>query len=130
MKKLFISCPMKSRTKENIEKSMDKMHRIAEAAFEQKLEVIPSYIEDLPPKDNRKAVWYLGESIKLLAQADYFIGIDAYDFTGCNIERDTARSYYIPFYLLPIKFAVTREELEESRRVETQTKCVCDCSKA
>ena len=130
MKKLFISCPMKGRTKENIEKSMDKMHRIAEAAFEQKLEVIPSYIEDLPPKDNREAVWYLGESIKLLAQADYFIGIDAYDFTGCIIERDTARSYYIPFYLLPIKFAVTREELEESRRVETQAKCVCDCGKA
>lgn len=130
MKKLFISCPMKGRTKENIEKSMDKMHRIAEAAFEQKLEVIPSYIEDLPPKDNREAVWYLGESIKLLAQADYFIGIDAYDFTGCNIERDTARSYYIPFYLLPIKFAVTREELEESRRAEQQAKCVCDCGKA
>ncbi len=130
MKKLFISCPMKGRTEENIKKSMEKMHRIAEAVFEQKLEVIPSYIEDRPPKDSREAVWYLGESIKLLAQADYFIGTDTYEFTGCNIERDAARSYYIPFYLLPLKFAVTREELEESRRVEQPANCVCDCSKA
>lgn len=27
MKKLFISCPMKGRTEENIRKSMEKMHR-------------------------------------------------------------------------------------------------------
>lgn len=130
MKKLFISCPMKGRTEENIKKSMEKMHKIAEVVFEQELEVIPSYIEDHPPKDSHEAVWYLGESIKLLSQADYFIGVDSYEFTGCNIERDAARSYYIPFYLLPLKFAVTREELEESRRVETQTKCDCDCGQA
>lgn len=41
MKKLFISCPMKGRTEENIRKSMEKMHKIAEAVFEQELEVIP-----------------------------------------------------------------------------------------
>lgn len=35
MKKLFISCPMKGRTEENIRKTMDKMHKIAEAMFEQ-----------------------------------------------------------------------------------------------
>ena len=70
MKKLFISCPMKGRTEENIRKSMEKMHKIAEVVFEQELEVIPSYIEDYPPKDSHEAVWYLGESIKLLSQAD------------------------------------------------------------
>ena len=44
MKKIFISCPMKGRTEENIRKSMEKMHKIAEEIFEQELEVIPSYM--------------------------------------------------------------------------------------
>lgn len=43
MKKLFISCPMKGRTEENIKKSMDKMHKLAEIMFEQELEVIPQF---------------------------------------------------------------------------------------
>lgn len=30
MKKLFISCPMTGREEENIEKSIEKMHKIAE----------------------------------------------------------------------------------------------------
>ena len=56
MKKLFISCPMKGRTEENIRKSMEKMHKAAEAVFEEEFEVIPSYIEDNPPKDSHEAV--------------------------------------------------------------------------
>lgn len=128
MKKLFISCPMKGRTEENIRKSMEEMHKIAEVVFKQELEVIPSYIEDYPPKDSHEAVWYLGESIKLLSQADYFIGTDSYEFAGCNIERDAARSYRIPFYLLPLEFIVTREEDEERKRADA--KCVCDYGQA
>lgn len=129
MKKLFISCPMKGRTEENIRKSMEKMHRTAEAVFEEKLEVIPSYIEDHPPKDSREAVWYLGESIKLLAQADYFIGIEyAYEYKGCGVERGVAGEYGIPCYCLPLNFIITREEDEERKRVDAN--CVCDCSQA
>ena len=97
MKKLFISCPMKGRTKENICNSMERMHKIAEAMFGEELEVIPTYIEDNPPENTRSAVWYLGESIKMLAEADYFIGVHYEStFTGCNIERDVAQSYGIP----------------------------------
>lgn len=129
MKKLFISCPMKGRTEENIRKSMEKMHKIAEAIFEEELEVIPSYIEDCPLKDGHVAVWYLGESLKLLSQADYFVGIDSHEFTGCNIERDTARGYHIPCYMLPLRVAITREEAEERRRTEA-AKCGCDRSQA
>ena len=98
MKKLFISCPMKGRTEENIKKSMEKMHKIAEIVFDQELEVIPSYIEYVhpDPKNNNKAVWYLGKSIQLLSEADYFIGIDWSDFfKGCGIERSVASAYGI-----------------------------------
>lgn len=95
-KKLFISCPMKGRTEENIKKSMEQMHKIAEIVFGQELEVIPTYIEDNPPENNNQAVWYLGKSIQLLAEADFFIGIEWCEFfNGCNIERTIARDYGI-----------------------------------
>lgn len=103
MKKLFISCPMKGRTEENIRKSMEKMHKMAEIIFDQELEVIPTYIEDTPPDNNHQAVWYLGKSIQLLAEADYFIGVEyTYYFSGCEYEKNIARTYGIPSTLVNI----------------------------
>lgn len=107
MKKLFISCPMKGRTEENIKKSIDKMHKIAEIVFDQELEVIDTYIEDTPPENVNVPIWYLGKSIQMMAEADYFIGIDYYpndliakSYYGCDIERNVANSYKIPLYLI------------------------------
>ena len=102
MKKLFISVPMKGRSEENIRKSMAKMHKIAEAIWEQELEVIPSYIEDKPPEDAKHAVWYLGESIKKMADADYFIGTSYGDFAGCDVELKTAIRYGILYHTMPL----------------------------
>ena len=96
MKKLFISCPMKGRTEDNIRKSMEQMHKIAEIVFDQPLEVIPTYIEHRPPENSNQAVWYLGKAIQLMSEADFFIGIDYNDFfKGCMIESDVARHYCI-----------------------------------
>lgn len=101
MKKLFVSVPMKGRTEEEIKASIQKMKKIAEIYEGEELELIDSYIEDNPPKDSKEAVWYLGESLKKLAQADVFIGIDeAYDWNGCYIERDTAQRYGIKTYIV------------------------------
>lgn len=120
MKKLFISCPMKGRTEENIRKSMEKMHKMAEIIFDQELEVIPTYIEDTPPENNHQAVWYLGKSIEMLAGADYFIGIECYGhFKGCEIERFVARDYGIPntvinhFELMPDAAEIEKKYHEE-----------------
>lgn len=89
MKKLFISAPMKGRTEAQIRATMEQMHHIAEAVFGEELEVIQTYISDDPPADANQAVWCLGESIKKMADADYFIGI--YDeekgFRGCAVEK-------------------------------------------
>lgn len=91
MKKLFISCPMKGRTEENIRKSMKKMHKLAELVFDEELEVIPSYIEDDPPKDTNQALFYLGRSIQFMSTADYFIGLEYADaWKGCSVERNVA----------------------------------------
>lgn len=106
MKKLFVSCPMKGRTEEDIRKSIHRMHKMAEAAFDQELELIPSYIEHKPPSTNHMAVWYLGQSITLMADADYFVGLDWQDdFRGCNIEREVADAYDIPHFFIDLEIA-------------------------
>lgn len=62
MKKLFISCPMKNRSEENIRMTFDRLHKIAEAVYGESLEVIPTYIEDNPPKCRTEGLWYLGRA--------------------------------------------------------------------
>lgn len=106
MKKLFISCPMRGRSEEAIKASMEQMHKIAEAVFGEELEVIQTYIEDDPPQNSQAAIWYLGESIKMMSQADYFIGV--YDperrFDGCMIENTVASKYKVRTYLVNLNF--------------------------
>lgn len=107
MKKLFVSVPMKGRTEEEIKASIQKMKKIAEIYEGEELELIDSYIEDNPPKDSKEAVWYLGESLKKLAQADVFIGInDAWDWNGCYIENDVASRYGIKNYHIPAQYVI------------------------
>ena len=107
MKKLFVSVPMKRRTEEEIKASIQKMKKIAEIYEGEELELIDSYIEDNPPKDSKEAIWYLGESLKKLTQADVFIGIDeAYVWNGCCIERDTAQRYGIKTYIVSANYVI------------------------
>lgn len=97
MKKLFISCPMKGRTEENIKNSMARMHKIAELIFDQELEAIDTYIPGEAPEGMNRGIWYLGESIKRMAAADYFIGIGYSEvFRGCEFEFEIANAYGIP----------------------------------
>lgn len=107
MKKLFVSVPMKGRTEEEIKASIQKMKKIAEIYEGEELELIDSYIEDNPPKDSKEAVWYLGESLKKLAQADVFIGVcESYDWNGCYIEMETAGKYGIKAYTIPARYVI------------------------
>lgn len=107
MKKLFVSVPMKGRTEEEIKASIQKMKKIAEIYEGEELELIDSYIEDNPPKDNNEAVWYLGESLKKLAQADVFVGIDdVWNWSGCYIESEVAARYEIKRYSIPGRYVI------------------------
>ena len=107
MKKLFVSVPMKGRTEEEIKASIQKMKKIAEIYEGEELELIDSYIEDNPPKDSKEAVWYLGESLKKLAQADVFMGIcERYDWSDCQIEVETAERYGIKAYTIPVRYVI------------------------
>lgn len=106
MKKLFISCPMRGRTNKDILNTRYKLYRIAQIIFDEELEVIDSYIYDgqEAENDSKTAIWYLGESVKKMADADYFIGMsDSYDYKGCQIEHDVAILYDIPKCLIDSK---------------------------
>lgn len=106
MEKLFISCPMRGRTEEQIRNSMNQMHKIAEAIFDEKFEVIDTCIADNAPACNCKQLWYLGKSIEMLSQADAFIGVydDQKGFDGCIVENYTAKLYGIPQYLVNLSY--------------------------
>ena len=96
MKKLFVSVPMKGRTEAEIRETMEKMKKIAEIYEGEELEMIDTYIEDNPPQNSNQSIWCLGESLKMLSQADVFIGIDsAWEWSGCDIEQRTATAYGI-----------------------------------
>lgn len=116
-KKLFISCPMKGRTEEAIRHDMDRMHKMAEIVFDQELEVIHTVIENDPPKGVNWPIWYLGESIKKMAEADYFIGVDHCEIAhGCNVETHIARSHGIPSTYVSVReFMPDVYEMERHR---------------
>lgn len=119
MKKLFISCPMKGRTEENIRDSIARMHKIAEAYFGQQLEVIPSYIPDQAPYVVNRRIWYLGESIKMMAEAEYYIGITYCDaFAGCCVENEVAQHYDIPRFFVDLSMMPDACEIEKQYYTE------------
>lgn len=68
MKKLFISQPMKGKTDEEILAERKKAIRSAERQLGEPVEVIDSFFQSAPV--DAKPLWYLGESLKLLAEAD------------------------------------------------------------
>lgn len=119
MKKLFVSIPMKGRTEEEIKASIEKMKKIAEIYEGEKLELIDSYIEDNPPKDNNQAIWYLSKSIEKMAKADVFIGItDTWDWNGCHIEEEVAGRYGIKMYHVESRIVISNYDELINQRVK------------
>lgn len=107
MKKLFVSVPMKGREEKEIRASIEKMKKIAEIYEGEELELIDSYIEHNPPKDCQQAVWYLGESLKKLSEADVFITIDdSWAWNGCQTEREVAGRYGIKTFFVHANFVI------------------------
>lgn len=88
MKKLFISQPMNGKTNEQILEERQK----AISSFDDEIEVIDSFFKDAP--HDATPLWYLGESIKLLGDADvvYFCK-DWEKYRGCTIEHECAVRY-------------------------------------
>ena len=97
MKKLYVSVPTEGRTHEAINNSIVRMHKVAEAIFDENLQIIAT--KDKAPKleGERLNAWLVGESMQVISKADYFIGIyDSIYFEDCSREAEIARRCGIP----------------------------------
>ena len=90
--KIFISQPMNGKTNEEIE---DKRNYIIDRLRENEcVEIIDSFFKDKPYEAS--PLWYLGESIKLMSEADVVLFCDGWQIArGCQIEHDCALEYGI-----------------------------------
>ena len=103
--KLFVSCPMKDRTEEDIKKSFEVMQRIAEAYTGEALKVVNPY-EPKTFESDADLIRSLSDSIRLMEEADYFITFENYfEYRGCSVENQVAELYGLKRMLAMTKFA-------------------------
>ena len=94
MKKLFISQPMRDKSDEEILKARETAVGFAKAILTEDVEVIDSFFQRAPA--DAKPLWYLGESLKLLATADVAYFAPGWsEARGCKIENLCAKEYGI-----------------------------------
>ena len=99
-RKLFISQPMRDKTKQEILNERQALIDLATVKLNGEVfEVIDSYITDFPEDEPIKhtSVWYLGMSLVKLSEADFVIFGDGWqDTPGCLLEHKTCELYNIP----------------------------------
>lgn len=92
MKKLFISQPMRGKTKQEIVMERQVAYRKAVAILGEDVEVIDSYFKDF--KEDAKPLHYLSKSIEYLAEADIVYFASGWEYArGCKIEHTCAVKY-------------------------------------
>lgn len=85
---------MRGRTDKEILAVREKAVKSAEKQVGEPVEVIDSFFQSAPV--NTKPLWYLGESLKLLSQADVaFFAKGWNEARGCRIENTCAIEYGI-----------------------------------
>lgn len=98
MKKVFVSIPLKGRTKEEIQDSLDKIKAAVEGLLDTEVELLHQDPKDIPDfgggEDADDNLEFLSKDIELMANADYFVTIeDNWDYRHCYIEEDIFRKY-------------------------------------
>lgn len=92
--KVFISQPMRDKTDEEIKLEREHLIKRAKKNYSDDIEIIDSFFEGAP--HNANPVWFLGESIKKLAEADVaYFAKDWESARGCKIEHTVSVEYGI-----------------------------------
>lgn len=92
-KKLFISQPMRDKTKEFIKEEREKMIATVKEKYGDDIEIIDSYF----PNYNGNAVGFLSKAIEKLSEADMAVFASGWDQArGCKIEHTICTEYGIP----------------------------------
>ena len=94
MKRLFISQPMRDKTPEEIKAARKRAVSAAKRFLKEDVEVIDSVISQNVFLPGNRALWCLGESLKLMATADVVYFADNWkEYRGCQIEYRCAKDY-------------------------------------
>lgn len=93
--KVFLSQPMRGKTHEEILSNIREVQEFLTKYLDStNIEIIESYF---PKNENKEPLVALGDSIKMLANADLAVFLDDWNqYRGCIIEHHTAKIYEIP----------------------------------
>lgn len=119
--KIFISTPMSGRTQEAIRRYRETQKRVAEAVLGEEVEVLDSISLDDTPKGPGKSIYYLGEAIRIMSDADIIVAPNesiARIYRGCRIEMQIAREYDMRIIELP--FLPEDDEIFEERKKKSE----------
>ena len=102
MKKVFVSIPLRGRSKEDIQTSLDKIKEAVEGLLDEKVELLhqePKDIPDFDKDDAKESLKFLSKDLDLMSEADYFATIeDNWNFRHCTLEEDIFRKYFADDY--------------------------------
>ena len=96
--KVFISQPMKDLSQSQIKEARENLERYAKDILGSSAEFIDSFVKQTPPPEcQQTSVWYLGQSLCKLAEADALVIPKRAEETnnGCRIEKLVAQLYGI-----------------------------------
>ena len=93
--KVFLSQPMRGKTHEEILSSIREVQEFLTKYLDStNIEIIESYS---PKNKSKEPLVALGDSIKMLANADLAVFLDDWNqYRGCIIEHHTAKIYEVP----------------------------------
>lgn len=105
MKKVFISLPMKGRTKDEIERTVKNIKEKVKGYLNETVDFINTIVQEKPPYESGEhtAVWYLGKALEIISTCDMVVvcgDIDYDKYNGCYIEKETAIRYGIPIMIV------------------------------
>ena len=95
--KVFISQAMRGLDNDTIlAKREEILNKVKELYPDKEVELIDSFFKDAPVE--AKPLWYLGDSLKLMSEADLIIFADNWESArGCKIEHECAIQYGYTF---------------------------------
>lgn len=97
--KIFISQPMRGKTDAEILAERERAIKAAKTKWGAGVEVLESFFQDSPV--GVKPLWFLGESLKVMADADAVILCPNWHLTrGCIVEAAAANRYNIPTFVM------------------------------
>lgn len=114
-KKVFVSLPMRDRSIDEIREDMNDIFNIIKSGYAdagEDVELIDTVWTDTPGPDIlNEGVWYLGQSIQALAEADLAIFHPGWrEARGCIIEHMICAMYNIPYFDISMDYGDHEDE--------------------